>query len=452
MVERLARWWRLTLPFVLLIAAACAGSDPAQPVEPPATSTPSPAPAATQSVPTPLAGRNPASPAGDPALQAPNGDRIHLYVRDLAETIGIRSPGSANERAAADYLAGKLRSFGYDVRLQEFPISNEASRTAIFKVGELDTPNVIAVPFENSAAGSVAGSLVAVAGVGAPADFPAVVRGNLALIERGTLQFREKVANAAAAGATGVVVFNNEPGAFLGTLGAPSTVPAVTISREDGRRLLDLLAASAATAELSVDAATRTNSHNVIATPPGRDCETVSGGHYDSVPAGPGANDNASGTATVLELASLLAGRGQMGGNCFVLFGSEEIGLYGSKAYVDSLTAAQKGRIKAMLNFDMVGVGDQSWQMIGSAALQDVAVRLAGALGVPVIKSGTAGTGAGSDHASFINAGIPALFLHRTQDSEWHQPGDQAARVQPQYLETAARLGLALIETLNGGS
>jgi aminopeptidase YwaD len=373
-------------------------------------------------------------------------------VRDLAEAIGSRPPGSASEKAAADYLAEKLRSFGYEVELQPFPISNEASRTADLAVRGSESTSVTSVPFEGSAAGDVSGALVSVPGVGAPSDFPSNARGSVVVIERGQLQFREKIANAVAAGAIGVIIFNNEDGGFLGTLGGTSAIPAVSVSQAEGRRLLGLLAAGGATAELSVDPSRPGTSHNVVAKPPGRDCEVISGGHYDSVPQAPGANDNASGTATVLELAALTANRGLMGGNCFVLFGAEEIGLVGSRAYVESLPAAARSRLKAMLNFDMVGVGDQSWQLIGNAALQDRASGLAAGLNMPVTRSSSAGTGAGSDHASFIQAGIPALFLHRTQDTEWHQPGDRPIRVLPEHLETAARLGIALIESLAGGT
>jgi aminopeptidase YwaD len=349
-------------------------------------------------------------------------------------------------------LAGKLRSFGYEVELQPFPISTEASRQANLDVRASEPATITSVPFEGSAAGSVNGSLVAVPGVGAPSDFPADTRGAIVVVERGQLQFREKIANASTAGATGIIIFNNESGGFYGTIGGTSTIPAVSVSQDEGQRLRDLIARGGATAALSVDAAKPATSQNVVAKPPGRDCEIISGGHYDSVQVAPGANDNASGTATVLELAALTANKGQMGANCFVLFGAEEIGLVGSRAYVDSLSPAARSRLKAMLNFDMVGVGDQSWQLIGSAALQEKASELAAGLSMPVVRSSSAGTGAGSDHASFIQAGVPALFLHRTQDAEWHQPGDRAVRVLPEHLETAARLGMALLESLAGGT
>ncbi|MGB0373136.1 MAG: S8 family serine peptidase [Opitutales bacterium] len=81
--------------------------------------------------------------------------------------------------------------------------------------------------------------LVIDSGIGQPGDFPAEVAGNIALIERGTLSFSDKAANAAAAGAIGVIIYNNEPGSFAGTFGAAGDwLPAVSISQEDG---LDIL-------------------------------------------------------------------------------------------------------------------------------------------------------------------------------------------------------------------
>ena len=137
---------------------------------------------------------------------------------------------------------------------------------------------------------------------------------------------------------------------------------------------------------------------NIVAVLPGRSARRVYvSAHYDTVnipggqlasasrPAGqavadpqlradqdydidaPGANDNGSGTATVLELATVLAHTDAMGSNCVVLFGAEEIGLVGSKAFVNAMTQDDRARLRAMLNFDMVGVGDESWDLIGDA-------------------------------------------------------------------------------------
>jgi subtilisin family serine protease len=83
-------------------------------------------------------------------------------------------------------------------------------------------------------------------GLGYPTNFPLAVRGNVALCERGTLYFSDKVSNAMAAGARAVIIFNNVTGNFTGTLGsAGGWIPAVTISQADGQALTNSLPPSA---------------------------------------------------------------------------------------------------------------------------------------------------------------------------------------------------------------
>ncbi|MEM7673854.1 MAG: S8 family serine peptidase [Verrucomicrobiota bacterium] len=76
-------------------------------------------------------------------------------------------------------------------------------------------------------------------GVGEVDDFPIEVSGNIALIQRGSISFSDKAINAAAAGAIGVIIYNNEPGGFSGTFGAAGDwLPAVSISEADGLNIL----------------------------------------------------------------------------------------------------------------------------------------------------------------------------------------------------------------------
>jgi len=139
--------------------------------------------------------------------------------------------------------------------------------------------------------------------------------------------------------------------------------------------------------------------------------------------------------------------RGGAGNNCFVLFGAEELGLLGSRYFVSALGQEEKDRIKAMLNFDMVGVGDDTWWLIGTPDLQQRMAPLAANLGIDAESSTLRGTA--SDHASFLDAGIPALMFHRWQDPLLHTPQDVSDRVRPELLEQAARMGLALLEVLS---
>jgi aminopeptidase S len=153
---------------------------------------------------------------------------------------------------------------------------------------------------------------------------------------------------------------------------------------------------------------------NLIADWPGGDTNNIlmSGGHLDSVTAGPGINDNGSGSSGLLEIA-LTVSRQNFHPTRHLRFGwwgAEELGLVGSTAYVNSLSAAQRAQIKSYLNFDMIGspnpgyfVYDSAGQPSGSTTLQAALEAHFAALGVP---TETIAVGGRSDHAAFARAGI----------------------------------------------
>lgn len=441
-----------------LFAAACGGSSA---IGTPATTTPSvasssdappsnaaasPAVAAEATAATePTAGASlaPTAPPSAGAAREPDGNRILEDVTTLS--VGPRSSATQLEKIAADEIADRLRGLGYEVTIQEFSVGTQQGRSSELNLISPTQRTVPTLPLAGSPTSTVEGQIVAVPGVGEPGDFPAKVSGAIALIERGTLLFGDKVANAAAAGAIAVIIYNNEAGVFLGEASNVG-IPTVTISQTEGQKLTGALQDGAITAEVGVGALSNEISRNVIAKPPGAECETISGGHYDSVPQAPGASDNASGTATVLEIAAVLMDRGTTGNNCFVLFGGEELGLLGSKYFITTLTQEEKDRIKAMLNFDMVGVGDETWWLIGTPELQQRMGQLATSMGIDTVPSTLAGTS--SDHASFLAAGIPAIMFHRWQDPLLHTPQDVVSRVRPELLEQAARMGIALLDVL----
>jgi aminopeptidase YwaD len=184
-----------------------------------------------------------------------------------------------------------------------------------------------------------------------------------------------------------------------------------------------------------------------VAAPVDSSCEIVAGGHFDSVPAGPGANDNASGTAVVLEMARARAARAQSDGVCYVLFGSEEIGLVGSSYYVNELPKADLEALEAMLNFDMLAVGD-TWPLIGSPEVTDIAVAEAQELGLAYKVSRTLPENLGSDHASFAQAGVPAMIFNCFCDANYHTAEDKFEFISETRLAEAGIMGLGMIETL----
>ncbi len=420
-----------------VLVSACGGSS----AEKAATASPAAEPPSASASPT---SASIGAPEFDPA-------RALAHVRKLSVDIGSRPAGSATEKAAAQYIKSELAADGYDTSLQNFPVQvfvDVKTKLAVTAPGPRDLD---ALAISGSATGTADGVLVS-AGLGMPVEFPSGTEGRVVLLQRGGLTFTEKVQNAAAAGATAAIIYNNQPGPFQGRITATTAIPAVAISQEDGRTLLDLLKAGAVTLHVEVQAETQGGeSQNVIARPPGGDCRLVLGGHYDSVPAGPGANDNGSGTATVLEIARVLAAGGRQPGACFVLFGAEEIGLAGSAHFVNSLSDAERRRITGMLNFDMLAVGS-GWPLAGSPEILDLAASQARALGLEYEAHAELTPDVGSDHAGFIEAGIPSIIFNCFCDPNYHTADDRFEFVQESRLRDAGALGLAIAQTLLQGA
>jgi aminopeptidase YwaD len=187
-------------------------------------------------------------------------------------------------------------------------------------------------------------------------------------------------------------------------------------------------------------------SENVVGTLAGASSGVVVlGGHLDSVPEGPGANDNASGSAVSLELARMLASNPPGYTVRIILFGAEEDGLEGSFYYVSQLSARERSEIIAMVNLDMVGVGTRL-SLFGTARLRQMASEAATGRGLSARSVGEGG--GGSDHAPFQRAGIPALFFYWGDDPNYHLPTDLPQYVQPALLEHTGALALALLDRL----
>ncbi|MET7281700.1 M28 family metallopeptidase [Kribbella sp. NPDC005582] len=135
----------------------------------------------------------------------------------------------------------------------------------------------------------------------------------------------------------------------------------------------------------------------------------------------PGADDNASGAAGVLELGRVLATRTWQHDIRLILFGGEEEGLFGSKQYVAALPAAERARIRAVLNLDMVASKNSTTPTVllegaqlSSGLIDDLATAAATYTGLAVE---TSLNPFASDHVPFITAGIPAVLTIEGSDS-----------------------------------
>ena len=314
-------------------------------------------------------------------------DGIETHLQALQEAAddggGSRDEHFAGFQNTVDYVVEQLESYGYTPVTQAFsfdayvedapPVLQQLSPNA-----KTYAPGTDVVTMEFSGTVERSGQLVPTNDIVIPpgpvegtsnsgceaADFPAAVSGKVALVQRGTCTFRQKVTNAQAAGAIGVVLFNEgQPGrtdAFEGTLDPPlTTIPVVMASFAVGAELYTATQGGTVTVRVGTAGHVETvPSVNVIAdTSGGRaDRTVVVGGHLDSVPEGPGINDDGSGISTILEIAHQFSVLGIQPTNRvrFAFFGGEEEGLLGSEHYASNLTARQLKDIAVMLDYDML--------------------------------------------------------------------------------------------------
>ncbi|MFJ4783297.1 M28 family metallopeptidase [Streptomyces sp. NPDC088794] len=159
--------------------------------------------------------------------------------------------------------------------------------------------------------------------------------------------------------------------------------------------------------------------YNLIADWPGGNTNSVvlSGSHLDSVTAGAGINDNGSGSAAILETALAVSRTNFQPTKHlrFAWWGAEELGMVGSRYYVNSLTTANRQKISGYLNFDMIGSPNPGYYVYDDdPAIEKTFKDYFTGIGVPT-EIETEGDGR-SDHAPFKNVGIPVGGLFSGAD------------------------------------
>jgi Zn-dependent M28 family amino/carboxypeptidase len=326
------------------------------------------------------------------------GIREHLAAFDqiakdnVYRGIPTRATGTPGKAASEDYVVQKMTAAGFQVTKQPFdadiffeegPAAFEQVSPNAVTYQRYDGQTGVWYTADFSGDGNVTAPITVVdfaeptttasnSNAGCEAsDFTGFPTGNIALIQRGTCDFGLKVENAKAAGASGVILFNegtigqdDRIGVLIPTLAGydASGVPVVGTDYATGRSLLDLTAGGTATVtvHLTVDGFINAGVHtnNIIAeTPGGRsDRVVVVGAHLDSVYEGPGVNDDGSGSATLLETAEEMheLGINPVNKVRFIFFSGEEQGLLGSDYYVSQLSKKQIKDISVMLDYDML--------------------------------------------------------------------------------------------------
>jgi hypothetical protein len=205
--------------------------------------------------------------------------------------------------------------------------------------------------------------------------------------------------------------------------------------------------------------------NNVMAMLPGnsprlKNQYIVLGAHYDHVGIDKnaiegadsifnGADDNASGTATVLAIASTIV-REKLSPErnlVFVLFAGEEAGLLGSRGMMKN-PPFPPDSIAVMLNFDMVSRNGLDSLFIGGLdlcpELKTIANDEINGTGLKILSSSKGDGLGGSDHAPFLHAGIPALHFFTGLHRDYHQVSDEFSRTDPMKAARIAELGLRI--------
>lgn len=387
------------------------------------------------------------------------GEQVMAHLAELAEISesysaeGYRIWNGPGYEASATYVEEALEATGaFTVERQVFTVDDVVEGPVTLTVGEAVYTGGHMINAEGTATPVVGAPLAIPAAeeggrLGCdPASFAAIPAGSIVIVQRGVCAFGEKVANATAVDASAVFIANNVPGLIEnGTVGDrdESAAPAGSLTPEDGQTLIDLVVA-AQEAEEPVPTAdaviekefVEVPTFNVIAESVAGDPEdvVVIGAHLDGVDAGPGVNDNASGSAALLALADQVAAYEFPNDRKIRLafWGAEEIGLLGSTHYVTDLAEndpAALERISAYLNYDMIGsdnytVGvydaDQSTFEApvtvpeGSIALEAIFTDFFDGVEQPWVDSEFSGR---SDYQAFIEAGIPAGGLFSGADT-----------------------------------
>ena len=389
-------------------------------------------------------------PIDNKVINKINVDNIYDNIDHLQQTPRVAS--TPEEYAAVQYVKEQFESYGYDAEIQEFEYFGYTAPHTVELA--IDGTNVDTLPFTYTPSGDVQAELEYV-GFATEEELEGVdLSGKIALVQRGSNSFAEKVVNASEKGAVGVIIFNNTSGVINGTLGTTDDryVPVVSITQAQGEELVTKLengeAVQASLQVVGASAGLRT-SHNVIASKKPTNKKKDNGkvitvtSHHDSVPGAPGANDNASGTAMVLELARVFKNLPTDTELRFITFGAEELGLIGSRHYVANLSQAERDRIVANFNLDMVGSRDAGDLVVNSVdgepnLVTDLTQASSLRLNGEPTRLGRSGS---SDHVPFAEAGIPAaLFIHSPLEPWYHTSEDTIDKISKEKLKDVAQI------------
>lgn len=408
-------------------------------------------------------------------------NHVSLLAHDSLEG---RRTGTLGEEKAFRYIAAQYREMGigsfYNNYLQSFTIDEgkKFDHQSNLQVNEVTlSPFIDYFPLTWSGVGVLeTQSVVALneAGEGWWIDLDPILQKNKEnphfIIQNHLLELAK---DAASKGAKGIIFYNS---GLLDDLMAylpkdrtePLAIPVIYIKPTAIKRLqITSDAAPKVVAKIQFEKAERT-ARNLIANIDNKAPYTiVLGAHYDHLGYGEdknsrhdgepaihnGADDNASGTAAVLELARIIRQKADIRFNyVFAHFSGEELGLYGSKYFTENPPVDLK-TVNYMVNLDMVGRLNDSSK---SLTVGGVGTSASWATLLPQnpgfsIKYDSSGTGP-SDHASFYRKDIPVLFLFTGLHTDYHRPSDDAELINYKGMVDIVRYIEKIVEATPGQS
>ncbi len=409
-------------------------------------------------------------------LEVDHNSQAHNILKGICSHFGARLAGCEKAIQAEEYTSLLFRSYGYDqVFFQPFSLDQWIRGQASLQIdsaGVFRPVPSLALAYTPSA--SVNGRIVDV-GNGLIEDYSGLnVSGRIVLIYLGLLPETPpgvknmsracKLSFAIAQGAAGCIAINQEPG-DLPVTGSASfdgqmiKIPALSISYDRGMKLKEQLKTQSCIARIVTENSIRpVTARNVVARLEGSkfpDETIVVGAHLDSWDISPGALDNASGVASVLDIARLFKSLNLQPARTidFVLFMAEEQGHYGSESYLEE--ARHQNRlegIRYMFNHDMT-VNTYGFNFMCRYESDE----LFKAIGLLMQKADTSFASSiahftylGSDHAGFIFEGIPTFTpLNRYEKTHtYHTTGDVPELVTSAMLESNVKLSAMMLYAL----
>jgi hypothetical protein len=393
-----------------------------------------------------------------------DGQRAYDHVKHLTVEIGPRVMGTEGDRQAAAYIQSCFEAWGLNTYEQTFSVQTSTlvdHKLEILDpaIGEIPSRPVLMTP--DTPKEGLTGELVHVEGTSAPQVGPHLagkivlwsgyphMRAQIKLLEHHPLA----IIGVPSTGAVGPKHYQ-----MHWKTGPHQLVPTFMVSYDEGLRLIRDGAREARLFLRSEMFKGLTS--NVIGELKGTDYPEeiiVIGAHYDTVHDLPGAFDNATSTASIMELARVYAQRGSKRTLRFVAFTGEEGGLLGSRHYVRALEKKDKQERAAegfdadwdktelerhlfCLNADVIGtvIGDNVCRVAAPDQVLAILNALYKELGVP---GKAINTIIGNDHLPFAAAGIPAITVNRDGGActYLHLPQDAIEHVDAPTLERVGR-------------